>query len=385
MKLRHLAFSNLRRRKGKALLIVVGLSVAVGAFVLVLSLIFSLREAMNDKLSKYGSNLTVMPAGSELSLSYGGMSIDGVNTAEVDTLHEQDLEALRRIPLAQHIVAALPVLLQPVDVAGRSFLALGTDIPQSLKVKLWWKIEGSPPAGPDEALLGLNVRNELKAKSGDTLQVNGRSLRVAGTLLETGGEEDNAIIFDRHALEKIIGRAGEINLIEVTADNGQIVDQVAREIERALPDASVASVRKSIEFTNRANDALTNFGLAITVLIAAISGAVVAITLLMAIRERQQEIGVFRAVGYKQKHVAQLVFLETLVLSAIAAVSGVAIGLLGSLAVPRIIPALSVQIVLNPLVVAAGIALSFVIGVAATLYPARLAANLDPAVALKHV
>ena len=62
----------------------------------------------------------------------------------------------------------------------------------------------------------------------------------------------------------------------------------------------MASVKKSIEFTNQANSSLANFGLAITLLIVVISGLVVMITMLTAVKERQKEIGVFRAVGYKR-------------------------------------------------------------------------------------
>lgn len=385
MELRHIAYRNLQRRKGKALLIVVGLSVAVAAFVLVLSLILSLRVTMNDRLSKYGSNLLIMPASSELNLSYGGMSIGGADSSRVATLSDGDLEAVRNIPSAARITAILPVLLEPVEVNGRPFLGLGTELAESFKVKLWWRIEGAKPAAPDEVLLGLNVRNELGAKPGDMIKVGGRSLRVTGTLWETGGEEDNVILFDRRTLESLAGRPGSITLIEVTADDGKIVDQLIPEMEKAVPEASVTSVRKSIEFTNQANSALADFGLAITVLIVAVSAVTVAITMLTVVKERQKEIGVFRAVGYKQRHIAQLVLLEAIMLSSAAGVIGVLLGLISGLLAPWAVPALSLQFSLNPVVALAGMGLSFVIGLAAALYPARHAANLDPVNALKYV
>ena len=64
-----------------------------------------------------------------------------------------------------------------------------------------------------------------------------------------------------------------------------------------MPGSSVASVKKSIEFTNQANSSLADFGLAVTLLIVLISGLVVMITMLTSVKERQKEIGVFRAVG----------------------------------------------------------------------------------------
>lgn len=385
MELRHIALGNLRRRKGKAALVTLGLAVAVAAFVLVLSLIFSLQATMDDKLTKYGSNLVVTPKSTELSLSYGGMSVAGAGSGEVRLLREADLEALRAIPAASEIVAAIPVLLEPVEVEGRPFLAMGTDLAASLEVKLWWRLEGTAPAGEDEVLVGLNVRNALALERGDSLQVAGRTYRVSGVLWETGGEEDNLIIMERPALEALAGRAGEINLIEVTAGSTESVDRLSAEIEEALPRATVTSVKKSIEFTNQANSALADFGLALTFLIMAISGMVVTITMLSAIKERQKEIGIFRAVGYKQKHIATLVLLESAMLSSSAALIGVLVGLGGGLAAGGLVPGLALSFVFSPLVVLAGVASAFAVGLAAALYPAYRAANLDPATALKYV
>ncbi len=380
-----MAYRNLQRRKGKALLIAIGLSVAVAAFVLVLSLILSLRATMNDRLSKYGSNLLVMPASSELNLSYGGMSIEGTDSGQVAVLSEQDLQALKKLPSASRISAALPVLLQPVDIEGSPFLGLGTDVAQSLVVKPWWKVEGAPPTRPDDVLLGLNVRESLKTRPGDTISVGGRSFRVAGTLWETGGEEDNAVIFDRATLADVAERPGDITLIEVTADDGKMVDQLVAEIEKSLPDASVTSIRKSIEFTNQANDALAGFGLVITVLIVAVAAVTVAVTMLTVVKERQKEIGVFRAVGYKQRHIAQLVLLEAAMLSSAAALAGVGLGALAGVVAPRAVPALTLHFSFSPIVAVAGVALSFAIGMVAALYPARHAANMDPVNALKYI
>ena len=158
MDLRTIALGNMRRRKGKAVLVLLGLTVAVAAFVLVLSLVFSLRATMDDKLSKFGSNLVVTPASSELSLTYGGVSVAGAGSGEVRYLRTADVERVSAIPSADGIAAVIPVLLEPVKVNGRPFLAMGTDLEESAKVKLWWRVEGRlpergerGPAGPQRA------------------------------------------------------------------------------------------------------------------------------------------------------------------------------------------------------------------------------------------
>jgi putative ABC transport system permease protein len=383
--LRTIALGNLRRRKGKAALVVLGLAVAVAAFVLVLSLVFSLRATMDDKLSRYGSNMVVTPGSTQLSLTYGGVSVAGSGSGEVRYLQEADLARLRAVPSGKEIAAAVPVLLQPVKAGGRSFLAMGTDLAESAKVKLWWRVVGRLPSRSDEVLLGLNVRNALNLDPGKTLMVDGRAFTVAGVLQETGGEEDNLVLMPLAALADLSGRKGRLNLIEVTAASTTAVDTLTREIEAAVPGSSVVSVKKSIEFTNQANSSLANFGLAVTLLIVVISGLVVLITMLTSVKERQKEIGVFRAVGYKQRHIAKLVLIEAGLLSAAGAVVGVTAGLVAAFVVPLLVRSLSLTMAPNLVVIVAGVALAFVVGLLAALYPARRAANMDPATALKYI
>lgn len=385
MELRHLALGYLRRRKAKAALITFGLSVAVGTFVLVLSLVLALRADMDERLTQYGSNLIVMPEAAEMNLSYGGMSIASTGSGEIPRLTESDVEAVRAIPSAASMSAVVPVLLEPIQVQGRPLLGLGADLETSRRFKPWWKLEGRLPGGSEEVLVGLNVRNELGLELGDEVVISGRPFKISGVLWETGGEEDNLVFFELPVLADLTGRTGTVNLVEVTAANTDIIDRLTAEIQEALPEASVASVKSSIEFTEQANSALADFGLAVTLLIVVIAGAVVMVTMLTAVKERQKEIGVMRAVGFKRRHIASLVLLESAMLSSAGAVVGTVGGLLGAAVAPRLVGDLSLGLVVDPLVILASVGVAFTVGLSAALYPAWRAADLDPVTALKYI
>ncbi|MBU2602789.1 MAG: ABC transporter permease [Actinobacteria bacterium] len=385
MELRHIAFGNLRRRKGKAALITFGLAVAVAAFVLVLSLILSLRATMDDRLSRYGSNLLVTPPRTDLDLSYGGVSVSAAGSGEVLYLAESDLAAVQALGDGGRLAAVIPVRLEPVSLEGRTVLVMGTDLAESAKVKLWWRVEGSLPDSPDEVLLGLNVRNEFGLERGDTVDLGGRSFTVSGVLWETGDEEDNLVVVDREALTSLTGEGGRINLIEVTAASTSDVEALVADIERALPGVEVTSVMQSIEFNNQADSSLARFGLAVMLLIVVISGLVVTITMLTAVQERQKEIGIFRAVGFKQRHIATLIVLESAMLSSSAAVIGVVGGLGAASLAPRLVRESELGFFFDPLLIAAGVAVAFLVGLSAAVYPAWRAARMDPATALKYV
>ena len=380
-----IARANIKRHPGRAALMLLGMAVAVAAFVTVVSLVLSLRATLDDRLARYGASLLVVPASPELSLDYGGVSVADAGSGEVPVLDDSAVDTILGLPSAGQAAEVVPVLLQPVKVAGATYLALGTDIEASLRVKPWWRIEGAPPRGADQVLLGLEVRNKLGSDPGATVAIEGRAYTVSGVLWETGGEEDGVIVMDRKELAGLTGRGADVNLIEVTAGDSSAVEPLSREIAQALPDSSVISVKKSLEFNAQANGALSKFGLAATALIIVVSALIVSLTTLAAVRERQREIGVFRAVGYRQRDIWALLLIEALFLSIGAALAGIGLGLAGAALGPRLVQGLTLQFTPNLLVVLGGIVLAVVLAVAATLYPASRAARLDPAAALKRI
>ena len=80
MKLRHVAFSNLRRRKGRAAFLVAGLLIGIGTVVTLLTLSSALTVQAQNSLETYGANIVVAPQTDGLALSYGGVRVGGVST-----------------------------------------------------------------------------------------------------------------------------------------------------------------------------------------------------------------------------------------------------------------------------------------------------------------
>ena len=382
MGLGSIARADLRRHPGRAALVVFGIALAVAAFIVVVSLVLSLRGTMDDRLARYGASILVTPTREALSLEYGGMTVAEVSSGEVPVLGDDALTTIGNTPSEGLVAEVVPVLVRPVDVDGETYVALGTDVPAALRAKPWWKIEGSEPADEREVLVGLTVRNRLGLDPGATMEIDGRVYTVSGVLWETGGEEDGVVVMDRGELAALTGRDG-VNLIEVVAADSTKVEQLSTELAAAIPDASVASVRKSLEFNARADVALSRFGLAATGLIIVVSASVISLTMLASVRERRKEIGILRAVGFRRRDIWRLLLLESSFLSIVAAAFGTALGLGGAALTPMVVRSLELQLTIDPLVVVAGVVLSGLLATVATLYPASRAARLDPASALR--
>ncbi|MHB1561936.1 MAG: ABC transporter permease [Isosphaeraceae bacterium] len=104
--------------------------------------------------------------------------------------------------------------------------------------------------------------------------------------------------------------------------------------------------------------------------------------MLATVTERTREIGIRRALGAKQRDITQQFLIETIVLSGVGGLLGVAVGF--------IIPLLIVFFVQGQKAIVTGysVMLSFGISVAVGIlfgiYPARRAAMMDPIEALRH-
>jgi putative ABC transport system permease protein len=380
-----IAVAHLARHKGKSVLIVVGLAMAVAAFVSVMSLVLSLQTTLDSRLARYGASLTVVPRSPELSLQYGGMTVATAGSGRAALLDPSAVSRVESIPSRESLAGVLPVALHAVNISGADYLVIGTDIGLSARVKPWWKVEGALPAGRNEVLLGLNARNRLRADPGTVLTVEGEPFMVSGVMRETGGEEDNAIIMEITALADAVGRRLDPSMIEVALTDSEAVERVVQEIQAAVPGVDVRSVKQSLEFNAQAGSSLSKIGLGATVLIILIATLIVVLTMLAAVRERQREIGVFRALGFKTRDVVGLMFRESLVLSAFAAAAGLVLGALGAVYGPRIVPGLDLDISVTAPILVGGAALAILLAAVATVYPAFLATRLDPAIALRKL
>jgi len=110
-------------------------------------------------------------------------------------------------------------------------------------------------------------------------------------------------------------------------------------------------------------------------------------TLTMSVLERTREIGVLRALGASRWRIRRTMANESLLISLAGTLAGVGAGLLvGILWVTGMrattFPGMSMHLPISMLVTIA--LLGVVIGVAASVLPARRAARLDPLAALRY-
>ncbi|MEK6674320.1 MAG: ABC transporter permease [Planctomycetota bacterium] len=103
--------------------------------------------------------------------------------------------------------------------------------------------------------------------------------------------------------------------------------------------------------------------------------------MLATVTERTREIGIRRALGARQRHIAAQFLVETVVLSMTGGLVGAMLGIGGASGLSRLA---KWDTIVSPWAVAISFGLSVLVGIFFGMYPAMSASKLDPIEALRH-
>jgi putative ABC transport system permease protein len=383
MTVKDIALRNLRRRKAKAAFVLLGLLVGVSAVVAFVSLIDALTQDIRHKLEKYGANILIVPKTENLSLTYGGLSLGGISF-EMEEIYEADLKRVHSIKNARNVAAVGPVLLGAIEVNGRRALLAGVDFEKARILRPWWKMRGEIP-DDNAVLVGASASQVLELNPGSHLNVNGQRLYVSG-VLEPSGSQDDQIVFTRLPVaQSILGKGGRISMAEVAALCSDCpVEEMVRQISQVLPGANVMAIKQVVKGRMETLGQFRQIAYGLSIVVVLVGGLVVLVTMMGSVRERTAEIGIFRAVGFRRSHIIQVILIEALIVSALAGILGYFMGLTTTKVVlPLFTESHSVAVPWDPILAGYAFSMSVLLGLVSSIYPAILAARLDPNEALR--
>lgn len=408
MTLKRIVFCSLNRRKGRFILLVIGLSIGISAFSLLFILSQVMTENLRNTLDRLGPNMLITPKSDSIDLYYEGFNFGNVNL-KGDKLSVSDLSALKRIKNSKNIAIVAPRLLRVAEVRRQSVLVAGVEFDKELELNKWWKPaptltsagqftathrhwksqeeELSPPSGEKHSLIGFNLAGRLGVRRGGTLNIAGEDFVIDNVLAPTGSSDDETLFIPLATAQRIFQAGDEISLAGVSAlCKGCPIDDIVQQINDAMPNARATALTTVViqraEFMSR----FQKFAFGIGIITLAIGAILVFVTIMASVNERAREIGLMRAIGFRESHVAKMILSESFIVSIIAGVSGYITGVVvGLLVVPTIAGSGVGNFFLLALTFSISLVVSVLIGAVGSIHPALRASRMDPCEALRAI
>ncbi|MGD8648328.1 MAG: ABC transporter permease [Desulfobacterales bacterium] len=383
MTLKMIVLRNLLRRKGKAAFVLAGIVLGVSTVIGIISYVEAMTNDINHKLEKYGANILIVPKTENLNLTYGGLSLGGVSF-EMAEIHEKDLEQVSNIKNSKNIAALGPLVLGVARVGSHRVLMAGVNFQSVGILKPWWKVEGVLP-GEDAVILGAEAARVLKMEIGSRLKVNNKDLVVSGILKTTGSQDDQLIFTRLDTAQTIFGKSGRVSMAEVAALCKDCpIEDMVKQLSDALPGAKVMAIQQVVKGRMETLAQFKKFSYGISGVILFIGSMVVLVTMMGSVRERTDEIGIFRAIGFRKRHIMKIVFMEAAILSGLAGITGYFLGFGATKAALALFSeSHSGNVPFSFELVASALMIALAVGLISSAYPAFMATRLDPNDALR--
>lgn len=370
-----LAFRNVLRRRERSLLTLVGVLLAVGAFVAMVSLAEGMYKRVSLELDGRAVDIYVVPD-SAAPLPTGPMGTIGLTT---DTI---SLDSVEKIEKLQNVNRVCPISrLQWTGKKGAMMVIgiapedIGAVLP-SLKL-----LDGTSDMQPGKVLLGAGLAQAEGLEVGGTLKSGQTRYGIKGLVSAGAGFQDYSVFLNLDTALKLGDGKGASELWVQLKDPHRAAEVVKRIEALKIPGAKVMS-RK--DYLGAANDYI-KYAWMLQCAISAI-GVLIAVTaamntMLMSTYERMREFGTLRAIGASRATVAAMVVIESVILSACGGLLGIAFGWLGSILLDRaMVVILQISFPLASItasLIVEAMALSVVVGLIGAAIPSVLVWRID--------
>ena len=398
------SLSNLHRHKLRSLLTMLGVIIGVAAVILMVSLIEGMRANVVKEFERLGSSLIFI--GFDPSRLPPGQTI-----GRVTGLRLEDAQAmLEQCPSVAAVSAELRIGSGKARTPGKEMDATVTGV-QPVYQKLRdvsmergrFINDGDLNTWSRSAVIGAEVASRLypgQNPIGQSLDYQGLTLNVVGVMTAKGrgmGENvDEWVLIPLSSAQK---RAAGMNLVSMiyatpkSVDKTNIaMDEIWQLLMRRFDNKPAFIVDSQQRILSSIGRVISMFGMvvgAIAGLSLLVGGIGIMNIMLVTVTERTREIGIRKAVGARQQDILWQFLIESMTLSGVGGIIGVALGWGVALLLSSITKAVGafggegLNVHLPVWAAATGFLFSMAVGVGFGLYPAISAARMNPIQALR--
>ena len=392
----------LREGRMQTLLIIVGVAAGVAVVAYISALISGLQSNTLEKTLGAQAHVTVS-AQDDVVVAPGRPASGATTLAQTQPRAQRPrsipswaalvpvLEALPEVAAVSPMVAGAGLALR--GEASKSIALVGVDLDRydrivHLRSKV---VDGVARLGPGEGIIGRDLAVDLGVRVGDRVSIVtgnvGDSLRVTA-LVDLGVRELNrrTVIVPLRAAQSLVGLPGGATNLDLALVDVWAAQRLADDLAQRYPYKVESWQQANAQLVSALNAQSVSTGLIRgVVMVVVILG--IASVLVVSVVQKRREIGILRAMGATRGQILRVFLLQGAIVGALGSMLGVLLAVLliwaftsfvrGSDGLPlfsiTLAPALALRIA----------AVATLCGVLAAVAPARRAAALDPAQAIR--
>lgn len=350
------------------------LAIAIGSTVLsgMLTVYMDIPRQLGREFRSYGANMVLVPTGES-----GLMSMDDVEEAA------EYLQQDKLVGITPYRYESLSVNRQPYTTAGLRFA-------QVAKTSPYWRVDGDWPARGNEIMIGADIARFTGITPGTQTRISGHTrdmkpfaldMTVSG-VVQTGGAEESVIFIELASLERMMGDAGQVNLVEISIEGAQAeLEGMVSDIEAGVEGVAPRLVKRVASSEATVLGKLRSLVFLVTAVVMGLTLICVATTMMTVVMERRREIGLKKAIGAESGTIVLEFIAEGVVLGLAGGLAGAASGFFFAQLIS--VNVFDRSVAFDYVAVPAALLAAVAVTVLACLLPVKKAAEIEPAIVLR--
>ena len=386
-----MAVNNIRHRKLRSWLTVIGIIIGVAAIISLVTVSRSLESTIESQFEQFGANrIIISPKG----FQGPGTVSEGLTTKDVRTIE--------RISGFKYVVPAIFISTEVKykkevgftlinGIPSENFEEFFLDSNSQLK-------EGRfiEPGDRFEAVVGSRVVEDMfdnPLKLGSKIEIRGQDFEIVGILEEIGNsQDDNQINIPLETAREIFNKPDDVDgiiaQVKSPDDIPLLQERIERELERDRHDTNfqVVTATQILEQIGEVLGVIQFVLVGIAAISLIVGGIGIMNSMYTSVLERTKEIGIMKAIGAKNSDIFQIFLIESGLIGLVGGLFGTLLGTGIALIIGQLSKNSGFLLIvkIEALVLIFGLLFAFFVGVISGVLPAVQASKLRPADALRY-